>query len=270
MGHDPAGDIAVMQLEQIHTRLVIRLGAAGGQVIETPELVSACVPGAPVFYNQVARARFDAPGARRRVAEALAPFRAAGQRLIWCLPRSSAPDDLGMLLEAEGLRLALGESQGMVVPTAELRMPDMSLELAVEPTRDAASLSTWVNVFADGFGVPADFRETFVAQTLALELKVGIDSADYRRYLALVGDEAVAVCATYVAERTVGVFRVTTLENWRRRGIARRLVWHAVRESQGCELAVLRCDNSLMPVYAGLGFRRVCDMPQYFAPLGWA
>lgn len=246
------------------------LGSQGRQVVETPELVAVCVPGAPLFYNQIARARFDPASARRRVAEALAPFRAAGQRLVWNLPPSSAPDDLGSLIEGEGLRLDPAESRGMAIPTAALRRPNTAAEMVVEPVSDTESLGRWVSIFAEGFAVPADRRETFVAGVVAQELKVGIDSAGYRRYLALVGQDAVGVCATFVVERTVGVFRVTTLDRWRRHGIARQLVWQALHEAHGCDLAVLRCDDSVMPVYAGLGFRRVCDMPEYVAPPDWS
>ena len=96
---------AIQRLEENHVGLVRLLGAPNGHVVDSPELVSTCIPGAPLFYNQVARARFGAASGAGRVASALAPFRAAEQRLVWSLPPSSAPENLNELLDAEGLCL---------------------------------------------------------------------------------------------------------------------------------------------------------------------
>ncbi len=218
----PVGaDDVVQRLEENHIALVRLLGAPGGQVVNSPELVSACVPGAPLFYNQVARARFDAALGSRRVASALAPFRAAGQRLVWSLPPSSAPENLNELLDAEGLMPDSQASRGMAVWMVALRAPEPVDDLMVTSVSDPESLRTWVDIFAEGFAVPAGRREAFVAATLAQELRVGIKTTGYRRYLAGVRGDVVASCATHLVQRTVGVFRVTTLQPWRGRGIAR-------------------------------------------------
>ena len=141
--------------------------------------------------------------------------------------------------------------------------------MTVTAVSDPATLRTWVDTFAEGFAVPAGSRAAFVENTLAQELIVGIKTSGYRRYLASVEGDAVALCAVYLALGTVGVYRVTTLESWRGRGIARAMVWRALRDARGSDLAVLRCTDEVARVYAGLGFGPVCDMPNYVAPPGW-
>ena len=263
-----AGDV-VQRLEENHVGLVRLLGAPNGQVVDSPELVSTCIPGAPLFYNQVARARFASVTGARQVASALAPFREAQQRLVWSLPPSSAPENLNELLDAEGLLPDAQMSRGMVVRMAALRGPEPVEGMEVRAVSDLGSLKTWVDTFAEGFAVPATNRAAFVEATLAQELQIGITTSGYRRYVASIEGDAVAVCATHLAKRTVGVYRVTTLESWRGRGIARAMVWRAVRDARGGDLAVLRCTDEVAPVYARLGFGPVCDMPNYVAPPAW-
>ncbi len=47
------------------------------------------------------------------------------------------------------------------------------------------------------------------------------------------------------------------------------MVWRALRNARSSDLAVLRCTDEVAPVYARLGFGRVCDVPVYIAPSGW-
>jgi hypothetical protein len=128
---NPADNV-VQRLEDNPVTLVRLVGAPGGQIVDSEELVAACVPGAPpLFYNQVARARFDAVESPRRVARALAPFREARQRLVWFLPPSSSPENLNELLDAEGLLPDPDASVGMAVWMVALRAPALVAEMMV-------------------------------------------------------------------------------------------------------------------------------------------
>ena len=73
------------------------------------------------------------------------------------------------------------------------------------------------------------------------------------------------------AVRVTGVAGVVTRPDLRRRGLARRLLGHALRETQsrtGSAFALLFCLPKLVPLYKGLGWQEISSVVHVEQPCG--
>jgi predicted GNAT family acetyltransferase len=104
----------------------------------------------------------------------------------------------------------------------------------------------------DAFGSPREIAEAFLSPGL-------IEHPGTSAFLALEGDEAVAMAYTQEHEGALGVFGVATLPTHRRRGIGGAVTAFAVREAGGADVAWLQSSEMGRPVYERLGFRVVAD-----------
>lgn len=234
----------------------------GGETHDEPDALWFRTGSDYALFNGVMRARLPAECAAERIAELLAAFRGQGLPMTWHVGTSSAPDDLGVRLQRQGLWRELGEP-GMAAELAQL--PDARrwvAGLTVLPVRDEATFGVWLEVMARGFEMPAVARDGI---GLACRRYGFAPQAAMRHYLGLLHEEPVAASTLYLAHGVAGIYNVATLPRARRRGIGAAMTLAPLLEArgEGYAIGVLQSSKMGLNVYWQLGFRPYTRIVQY-------
>jgi GNAT superfamily N-acetyltransferase len=144
----------------------------------------------------------------------------------------------------------LTEAPGMI--TNRMKPPTRALPtIECRPVCDAATRSDFAHITSVNFEIPfATARSVY-----------GGDDAwshDYHGYVAYVGGTAVCTTAVVTAAASIGIYSVSTLSQYRRKGFAEALMRRVVAqytESTGIERTVLQATRSGFEMYLKMGYR---------------
>jgi GNAT superfamily N-acetyltransferase len=130
--------------------------------------------------------------------------------------------------------------------------PELPDGLIIEPVRDANALARFQEAMAAGFGMPLGLAKRLITPAT-------LDVNGLESYLGIIDGRAVATSSLYFGDGTAGVYNVSTLPDYRRRGLGEALTWHAVvrGKDRGCSAAILQASAMGRPVYERMGFRTV-------------
>jgi len=144
---------------------------------------------------------------------------------------------------------------------APLSAPDGDPPLEIRVVSDAESLRQYGEVIAAGFGMPPELGRAFATEA---QLHV----PDFHLYLGYVEDQPVATSALLMSHRVAGVYNVSTLPDFRRRGIGEAMTWQALREgvAAGCLMGSLQASAMGYPVYERMGFRLLAQYRTFVRP----
>lgn len=232
----------------------------GAVIDERPDFLSVRTGLPLTFCNGVARTRFGAD-ANARVQQAIESFRAHGVAFRWWLLPSNEPAELIALLASNGMRhvyYATGMAADLERMPAVREVPG----LEIVRVRDAATLQTWVDVFAQGFNLAP------VAKAAWLEIfpKFGFDdTSPWRVYLGILDGEPVSTSALCLGPRIGGIYHVVTLPQARGRGVGAAITAAPMRDTiaAGRRIASLQSSEMAVNVYRSLGFVACCDLELY-------
>jgi GNAT superfamily N-acetyltransferase len=240
--------------------------APGGEVHHDDDSTSF-ISGLPIdLVNGVVRTDFAdglSPAMlRERAAAVLARFQARAVPLLWWLPPSTRPTDLGAHLVALGLRPA-GAVPGMVADLLNLAdsLPDPA-DLTIEEVTDAAMLRAWVDTFTIGYELPDLVTEPFFA---SLERRgLGADRP-LRHFLARLRGEPVATSSLLLSAGVASLNAVATVPAARRQGVGAAISAAPMRVARalGYRVGILQASHLGRPVYQRLGFRDCFPLPIY-------
>lgn len=132
-------------------------------------------------------------------------------------------------------------------PVPSLDAPEVDIRVV----SDAAALEQHVLVQASGFGTNADHIRRFMPPSV-------LDHEEIY-YLASIDGLPVATSTLVLTPPAAGIYAVSTLPDYRRRGLGRAVTVAAVRDAArlGCDLVYLQASPLGYPVYEALGFRTV-------------
>ena len=257
-----AGAIEANQVAQLSL-----LARTDNGKLESHEKLMWFVSGIPSGgLNGVGRAQLSALDIGVAIKDILHTFKLHHVPMTWWVGPSASPSDLEQHLLANGL-IHAGHLRGMALdlrqPLGELRR---RRDLTIEPATDAATLETFMNVFAAGFGL----KQHGICEAL-LDLWRVIASSRYpciRHYIASLKQEPVAIFSLLFAEGVAGIYHVTTIPRARRQGIGTALVSKAIEEARraGLRFATLVAAQSAVGLYRRIGFEEYCTFRLY----GWA
>jgi GNAT superfamily N-acetyltransferase len=254
---DNVSDAEAVHLADLNYAASYRLlgrHAAGGSVYEEPGLVAA-ITGEIAWLNVtvVTEELTDPTGAIRRAIEF---YRTAGAPFVM---RVRA----GFGLETQRAMRELGlepaeQLPGMVLsPVNEI--PPLPDGLSVTAW-DAGSLATYNEIMAEAFEMPVQMMNDLIGPSLL--------TSHVRGYLGHVDGRPVATSALIASDGVAGVYNVSTLPEYRKRGLGEAMTWHAVREGvkAGCRIGSLQASAMGQPVYARMGFRNIAPYESYVSP----
>ncbi|MEO8449604.1 MAG: GNAT family N-acetyltransferase [Gemmatimonadota bacterium] len=234
----------------------------GMQVLDRPDLV-LIDSGLPCdTFNFVCRARLDRSDAPERVREAVAYFRERRLPFSWWVGPADQPGDLGGLLVAAGLDPAETEL-AMVADLSELGSTGATVEgLRIERVDTERKLEAFAQLSAANWTPP----DSMVLQFYELG-KVPLLSEDcpLRLYVGYCGDVPVGTAEATVGGGVVGLYNISTLAAYRRRGFGAALTLRALLDAreEGARSAVLQAAPDGVGLYTRLGFRPFGDITEY-------
>ena len=232
---------------------------AGMQAIIAPDLVLAD-SGLPTdTFNVICHARLNLANAAERIQTAVTHFTAANRPFSWWLTPGHQPADLGDLLLAAGLQRADTE----LAMAADLhRLPSGGVApggLQIRRVRTTAQLRDFARTLI-GDGDPAA-RRCYELAAPAL-LAPGSPLWLYVGYLTGV---SVATAELTIGGGVAGLYNVSTLPAYRRRGFGRVLTLQPLLDARahGYHTAILQAAEAGVNLYTHLGFAPFGQITEY-------
>ena len=213
-------------------------------------------------FNAVMRTRLDQRSADRAIEETAAYF--AGKKLpwTWYIEETATPSDMPDRLTSAGLLEEASEpcmAIDLTVLPAGSGGPD---DLSIEAVALEELSGEYVEVLTAGFGLPEDISRGFADITSGVAIAPDVTvSANLGRF----DGQAIATSLLVAAGGVAGIYNVTTLAEYRGRGIGAALTVAALMEARGLGYRIGALQSSEMGygVYQRLGFREYCRLRQF-------
>lgn len=229
-------------------------GAAAGRAIEEPGRVAYLTPVQhPLFNGAIVSAVHG--GLESFAAVVGAGLAGAGGKGLWWLSPSAVAAGAVDRLVAVGLSEA-GAVPAMTVDLASLPSADDRPDLKIRQVESAADRALWGELAARGTG----FEEPAVQALAALEPKIPAERLDRQvRLLAEHEGRPIATGALVTLGDHAGVYAISTLPEFRRRGIGRAITLHALQlgAAGGARTGFLQSSPMGFHIYESLGFREI-------------
>jgi len=244
-------------LKDCHTNFVrtfesVANGIPGGK-IERVEGVSIVSPGLPGFDMVFA---LDLPGSLKRVSEAIE--RNYGDTTRWSLVTTQETSEaFTPLIRELGLEKVRDEP-GMVLDPIPDWYTLLPRDLVIHRVTEQEEMRAFVK--AGGmFGMAIETLEP-LADTVAS----GIRNGTFRGgcYLGYHSGRPVATSMRCTFGMIAGVYFVTTLPEFRNRGIGGAMTWRAAvdgKREEGCVASFLQASDMGRPVYERMGYRIIVN-----------
>lgn len=214
-------------------------------------------------FNFICRARLDGADASGRIREALDHFATSGRPFSWWHGPADTPADLGARLVAAGLAPAESEL-AMAADLADLVVPAPIAGLMVQRVQTSPDLRTYARLLSALWEPPDPWVVTFYDRGAAALLD---PACPLRAYLALLDGEPVGTAEMTVAGGVAGLYNISTVPAFRRRGIGSWLTVQPLLDAQreGVATGVLQAAAAGVGIYERAGFRRYGGITEYKA-----
>lgn len=225
--------------------------APGGALAEDDELLLACSGSQLPMLNAavVKRLPDDLLPTRQRAAS----FFAKHHQAFAFITRDDVSRSLSEPLRAQGR--AEHVSPGMLLnPLARSEGPPPTVPgLAIETVATNEQLRTYNDTMTAGFG--GEWANGAILDSRAL-----LDVPGLVHYIGWVGGEPAGTAMRLSAHGIAGVFNVSTVPAFRRRGIGEALTWRAALDGRvdGCLASALQASEMGEPIYRRMGYREIC------------
>ncbi len=140
-------------------------------------------------------------------------------------------------------------SPGMILSPLAGETPQL-LGLSIQAVHDVATLRLYNDTMTAGFGNAWATGEILEGRAL-------IDAPDLTHYLGFMDGRPAGTAMRFTSHRIAGVFNVSTVPAFRRRGIGAALTWAAALDglAEGCIASALQASAMGEPVYRRMGYR---------------
>jgi ribosomal protein S18 acetylase RimI-like enzyme len=242
----------------LETQLRLVAGAAPGGGVKDIEGVALLASGLPyALFNRMLV--IDPPAAPPT---ALGRAREFFRELALPWSVCAAP---GAIASIEASAIAAGLTrlgpQPMMVLEARHAVSIQAEGLAIRTCVTDADAGVFVRVTARGFSSPRIVFDAYCRPGV-------IDSPAVRHFVGYLADEPIAAATLVNAHGIAGIYNVTTLKRFRRRGFGAAMTMHAARAgfAAGCDASALQASAMGFKVYEELGFRHACDYTIWAPP----
>jgi hypothetical protein len=186
-------------------------------------------------------------------------FAPSGRRWAFTVAGEDAAH-MAPVVEAAGME-RLEPSPGMVLAPLEGRPPVVpGLEIRRVDSPDL--LRVYNDTMTAGFGGGA-WAEPEILRSTAL-----LDVPGLAHYVGLVDGAPVATAMRFTSHRIAGVFNVSTVPAYRRRGIGEAITWRAALDgrAEGAIASALQASEMGAPVYERMGYRTWTNYQLWLSP----
>ncbi len=212
------------------------------------------------FFNGILYTNLPEEGMEESIRAALAPFQQKNLPMRWYIGPSSRPAGLEQSLQRSGLSFGWS-GPALAIELGSLRRPEKQPQgLVCERVESRAALAEWIELWVGQAPLEVQKRLSWVYTVSSFGR-----SLDVILYLGRIEGIPVATAAMYHGCRAAAIKHVSTLPEYRRRGIASALTLFALQDAleRGCRYSALTSSPEGYPVYARLGFVEVCRFTRY-------
>ena len=243
------------------------LGAVGepsrSLVEENKEWVRVVTPDGPdLLLNIILRFQPTGPVTTEMVEQAIAPYRKYHLPFQWWLTLHTNPPGLVGELRRLGL-YPWGNATAMALPLDGWQPPAKvhqhpRADVRLLPMDDEEGRWRGLEIICQVFGVPRSSMAHWCSR-----------NPRFRFYLAELDGQPAAAMALLLDGEQAGLYHVATLSEYRRRGIAARMIVQGLLEArdQGARLAVLTATPEGQHLYEMLGYQ-TCGVIEQWMPGG--
>lgn len=191
-------------------------------------------------------------------------FEAAGRPFSWWVGLADEPPGLGAALERAGLVRAETEL-AMAADLSSIQAPPLPDGLRIERARTAEAVAAFARVNAANWSPPDQTVIEFYRRAMPVLLA---RDARLRLYVGYLDGEPVATAEVTMGGGVVGLYNVSTLARYRRRGIGTAITVAPLLDAraEGVGTAVLQASQDGQGVYARIGFRATGTYTEYHPP----
>jgi ribosomal protein S18 acetylase RimI-like enzyme len=204
-------------------------------------------------FNVVCRARLAESTARDRLTTVVEYFRSVSRPFSWWVGPADRPENLGELLVRAGLEATESEL-AMAADLDAIHQIDLSPQgLRIERVKTRAQIKQYATINAANWDPPdRDVIEFFERATPVLLAR----DAPLWLYLGYLGEQSVASAELTVAGGVAGLYGISTLAPFRRRGIGSAMTVRPLIDATaaGYRTAVLQAAPDGIGVYTRVGF----------------
>ena len=234
------------------------------EVHDEPYLIwFKCDVPAPMFNTNL-RPRLSPDNVDYIIARQQAAYAERNLPLLWWTSPSSTPPEIHRHLTSAGF-IPNGELTGMALDLQKLITGPYPGELVIERAKDPAAQLNFARTLCQGFQVPQDMAEPMIDQALAMDY--GADGP-LINYIGYFNGQPVATSSLFLKSGVAGIYNISTLPAFRRRGFGSAVTLAPLVESKkrGYHFSVLHGSAMAIPLYRRLGFKTYCYFNQYLWP----
>lgn len=206
------------------------------------------------FFNNVMFPKLAPATAPDRIAQLIEAVGANERAVCWWVTPSSAPADLGALLEGAGAA-RVQQDHLMAAELATQPQPRLPAGLEIAEVVTRAQLARWTSVVVPAHGIPAAMGRHWIDAYAA----AGFGSADAvnRHFIGTLDGKPVGAATLISAAGLAGLANVATAESVRGRGVGSAMtLWPlAIARLAGYKVCCLSASAAGKAVYDRLGFR---------------
>ncbi len=228
---------------------------------DDPDAISFTSDVAYPLFNAVIGTRFRPEEAATRTEALLDRLVDHGLPFAWWATPSSRSDHLEPALEAHGLQRA-STSVGMFADLTDFRPEEPGPENLTLQLVDDTNLEEATDVLLAGFAMPETIRGPVRELTGYREIPFGTTIA---HLLARLDGRAVGIGTVATVNGVAGLYNVAVAPDARGQGVGRAVTTALMRlgHERGGRVSVLHATPMGQPVYARLGYKPMCEIPQY-------
>jgi len=136
--------------------------------------------------------------------------------------------------------------------------PETPADLQIRPVSNDEELTLFQATAEAGFNMPFSLPQRLLSPRFR-------DHPTISMFLGCVRDRPVSTSCLVTTGPVAGVYWVSTLPDYRGRGYATAVSWHAVKagEALGCDMATLQASIMGRPMYNKMGFNVTTDYRRY-------
>ncbi len=214
------------------------------------------------FFNCVIFYDFDSKNLEKQIKDFIKYGRSKKTSLLWLVGPSSKPHSIGALLEENSFKYD-DHMMSMAIEIKDIKNDLKHINgFEIELVDNRKKLERWVHACLKGF----DENGKNFSSIYEFERSLGCGrTLPWVRFTGIVDGEAVATSAIFMGSEAAGLDNVTTVPDWRKKGVGAFMVAHAFKFSQslGYNIGVLQASDMGYNLYRKLGFKKYYEFKEF-------
>lgn len=179
----------------------------------------------------------------------------------WVYPRGNSEQTINMLQNA-GLRLIQKipcMAADLDIETMDKKIPE---HITISEVTDKNTLYIWTDISLRGFEMSPRTKDQYSAFVSSFDLG---SQSPQRLFLAYLDGQAAATSLLFVHNNTAGIYYVSTLRNYRNKGLGFYITLAAMRAAKELDFknVILQASPFGFKVYKRMGFQEYCQAEIY-------